>query len=1109
MQLQAIWFDKCLYLWGQKPAEVAAHNALSAGSEDLRHCVLLDAEHLSAALGEICSDTLVVAAATTTQLSLRLPADEQGPVVALDGAAAPAETLSVAALAPFTVAALRFDPTQAIDLLAGIDDQAHGRCAPSLHYWKNLAQFVVDRLAIGQFHPDLIQPRQGEYHGQWRLGAMSSQEAMALEQYAAALPPVCQCIDGAAPAQVAPAYLVETFLHTTTDQLIRRDVAVDEFFNRAHVKAAEALAPAEVRWLSALLGKQTHLRGSHDELMTFAEQVRSWIGQLDEARADEALRLSFELVEPEDEDDLAGAAIALGDDDAADDLAAPADDTIGADHDGTIHPTARMDQANSAADQAEEHRAANQTWYLRLILEPAPGEEGESIAAADLWGEAATGILGRTLAGRRQRLTRELARAAEIYPVLKQTVALSQPAQAELSTLEAHVFIRQWAQMLSEHGFGVHLPDWTQRRDREIGLLMTLRPGDDDLSLFDEGHGRTSRGNGRADGVVSGELGLEHLLNFDWQVAVGDLRLSVDEFRTLALRHQPLVKYKGQWIHLEPDAAERALDYIAERKSGKISLAEAFRSAYGLARGDTGLPILGLSGLDWVDHLLSQTPGQLEALEQPSSFQGELRPYQKRGLQWLAFLDRLGIGACLADDMGLGKTPQLISLMLLERQQLADRSNGHSTIPPTLLFAPTSVVGNWVRELGRFAPQLKVMVHHGPQRLQDKDFADMVSQHDVVVTSYALAHRDAQTLAGAVWWRVALDEAQKIKNPSAASTQAIRAIAAPRRVALTGTPIENHLSELWSIMELLNPGLLGSASEFRERFAVPIEKLGDSDRAGQLRKLIQPFVLRRSKTDPAVASDLPEKMEQKIYCNLTAEQAAAYERITADMLNQIDAAAGIRRRGLILAALTRLKQICNHPILLTREQTNNIDNRSGKCERLAEMLEEVIGVGDAALIFTQYREMGHLLQSLINTRLKSESIFLHGGTPAKTRNDMIDRFQSGDADAPKIFILSLRAGGLGLNLTAANHVFHFDRWWNPAVESQATDRAYRIGQKRKVQVHKFVCVGTVEERIDKLLAEKIALADKIVSGGDEWLTNLSTEELRSYLQLTSDAIGDF
>jgi SNF2 family DNA or RNA helicase len=476
--------------------------------------------------------------------------------------------------------------------------------------------------------------------------------------------------------------------------------------------------------------------------------------------------------------------------------------------------------------------------------------------------------------------------------------------------------------------------------------------------------------------------------------------------------------------------------------------------------------------------------------------------------------------------MGLGKTIQLIALLLHERAAgIGYRVSGIETgnapsdsipdtrhpIPappgPTLLFAPTSVVGNWVRELERFGPSLKVLVHHGPDRLGAEVFAARAGKADVVITSYALAHRDKEDLRRVAWHRLALDEAQKVKNPSAASTLAIRSLSAGRRIALTGTPIENHLSELWSIMEILNPGLLGPAGEFRERFAVPVEKLGDRERADQLRKLIRPFVLRRLKSDPDIAGDLPEKMEARVFCNLTPEQAAQYERIVGQSLNQIDAATGIRRRGLILSVLTRLKQICDHPSLVLKDD-GPVDGRSGKCERLAEMLEELLDEGDAALVFTQFREMGHLLESLIAKRLGVGVQFLHGGTPAKERDAMIERFQD-TANGIKVFILSLRAGGLGLNLTAANHVFHFDRWWNPAVESQATDRAHRVGQTRKVQVHKFVCIGTMEERIDRLLTEKLALADKIIGSGDEWLTSMSTEQLREYLSLSKEAVGEF
>jgi len=448
-------------------------------------------------------------------------------------------------------------------------------------------------------------------------------------------------------------------------------------------------------------------------------------------------------------------------------------------------------------------------------------------------------------------------------------------------------------------------------------------------------------------------------------------------------------------------------------------------------------------------------------------------------------------------------TIQLIALMLHERE----KRNGDPKLGPTLLFAPTSVVGNWTKELARFAKPLKVLVHHGPERLHGEQFANAAAENDVVITSYALAHRDVEDLRRVAWHRIALDEAQKIKNPYAASTLAIRSLAAPHRVALTGTPIENRLSELWSIMEVLNPGLLGTASEFRDRFAMPIEKLVDHDRAGQLRKLIQPFILRRTKSDPLIAGDLPEKMEMKVYCNLSPEQAAMYQQITTQMLGQVDAADGIRRRALVLAALTRLKQVCDHPGLLT-DKDGSVDGRSGKAERIVEMLEEVLEEGDSALVFTQFREMGHLLEQILARRLRTTVPFLHGGTPARQRDEMIENFQK-PGEGPKIFLLSLRAGGLGLNLTNANHVFHFDRWWNPAVESQATDRAHRIGQTRKVQVHKFVCIGTVEERIDQLLTEKVALADRIVGSGDDWLTNLSTDDLRKTLELSASAVAEY
>lgn len=349
-----------------------------------------------------------------------------------------------------------------------------------------------------------------------------------------------------------------------------------------------------------------------------------------------------------------------------------------------------------------------------------------------------------------------------------------------------------------------------------------------------------------------------------------------------------------------------------------------------------------------------------------------------------------------------------------------------------------------------------------------------------------------------------LDEAQNIKNPSAKQTHAIRSLKVTRRLALTGTPVENRLSELWSIMEFLNPGYLGSANHFRRSFSIAIEKYHDTESLGRLRRLVQPFLLRRVKTDPSVIKDLPDKMEMKVFCNLTREQASLYQAVVNDMLEKIQASDGVERKGLVLATLTKLKQVCNHPAHFLRDGSP-LPGRSGKLLRLGEMLEEAMAEGDRALVFTQFAEMGRLLQGHLQDALGRETLFLHGGTPRRARDQMVRRFQD-ETNGPAVFILSLKAGGTGLNLTAANHVFHFDRWWNPAVEAQATDRAFRIGQERNVQVHKYVCVGTLEERIDQLIEKKKDLAESVVGSGEGWLTEMSTDQLRELLVLSSEAV---
>jgi SNF2 family DNA or RNA helicase len=567
----------------------------------------------------------------------------------------------------------------------------------------------------------------------------------------------------------------------------------------------------------------------------------------------------------------------------------------------------------------------------------------------------------------------------------------------------------------------------------------------------------------------------------------------------------PLIQIRGQWVELQPEEIEAAIAFFKKKhRNGEMALGEALRLGLGQENSEIGLQVMDVQGEGWIQDLLKGlTHGaKVAPIAVPPTFRGILRPYQLKGASWMAFLQQYGLGACLADDMGLGKTVELITLLT---HQGSSSNNGSQRIP-TLIICPMSIVGNWHRELQRFAPSLSVMIHHGHERLSGQAFEEEARKHDVVITTYNLALRDKEHLGTIEWDNIVVDEAQNIKNEEAKQTQAIKQLKAKHKIAMTGTPVENRLSELWSIMQFLNPGYLGSAVEFRKSFATPIERFRNAERAETLRKIIQPFVLRRLKTDKEIIQDLPDKMEMKVFCNLTQEQASLYEAVVKEMLEKIEEADGIERKGLVLATLVKLKQVCNHPTQFMGDGSS-LPRRSGKLARLEEMLEEVLAEGDKALIFTQFAEMGTLLRQYLQERLGCEVLFLHGGTPKKQRDMMVQRFQE-ERRGAQLFILSLKAGGVGLNLTAANHVFHFDRWWNPAVENQATDRAFRIGQKRNVQVHKFVCVGTLEERIDAMIEQKKELAESIVGSGENWLTEMSTTQLKELFALSREAVGE-
>ena len=720
-------------------------------------------------------------------------------------------------------------------------------------------------------------------------------------------------------------------------------------------------------------------------------------------------------------------------------------------------------------------------WIVRYMLQ-ANDDPSLLVPAEQVW--AARGgtlrILDHKFEGAQERLLAGLGLAGRLFPPIMSSLRTARPAACALTVDGAYAFLREVGPLLEGSGFGVLVPPWWNKPGARLGVRARLTSG--------------------ASSTGRGLLNMDALVQFDWELALGDHALSRQELERLAVLKMPLVRVRGQWVMLQADQIETAIAFWEKKQQPDgMALRDALGLALGAADEIMGLPLQGVETSGWLNDLLQQLQSgeKLQLLPPPEGFVGKLRPYQVRGYSWLAFLRRWGLGACLADDMGLGKTIQAIALLLQERES---SSNG---LGPALVICPTSVVGNWKREIQRFAPGLRVMVHHGGDRAGGADFVSRALDNDVIVSTYGLARRDVADLAQVPWSDIILDEAQNIKNPQAKQSQAIRTLPGGNRIALTGTPVENRLSELWSIMQFLNPGFLGSQTGFRKDFALPIERYQNQVVTERLKGLVGPFVLRRLKTDPTVIQDLPEKMEMKVYCNLTAEQATLYRAVVKESLERVGLAKeGIERRGAVLGALTRLKQVCNHPAQFLGDGSA-LAGRSGKLDRLGEMLEEALSVGDRALVFTQFAEMGHMLRVHLQFLFGVEVLFLHGGTPQKQRDRMVSQFQ-GEQGGPPIFVLSLKAGGTGLNLTAASHVFHFDRWWNPAVENQATDRAFRIGQTRDVQVHKFLCAGTLEERIDKMIESKKALAESVVGAGEGWLTELSTDELREIMALRAE-----
>ncbi|WP_354636306.1 DEAD/DEAH box helicase [Planktothricoides raciborskii] len=691
---------------------------------------------------------------------------------------------------------------------------------------------------------------------------------------------------------------------------------------------------------------------------------------------------------------------------------------------------------------------------------------------------------GRKIKNPQETLLAGLGLASRIYPPIEASLNQKSPQSCALNPQEAYQFIKAAAWRFEDSGLGVIMPESLSNTGGWASKLG--------LSIRAE----TPK-------VRQGGLGLQSLLNFQWELSIGGQTLTKAEFEKLVALNSPLVEINGEWVELRSPDIKAAQEFFQSRKEQmSLSLEDALRLATGDTQTIQKLPVVNFSAGGQLEELLNTLTNNqaLKDIEPPATLKGTLRPYQLRGASWLNFLQNWGLGACLADDMGLGKSVETIAFLLHMQAQ-------NNLLSPVLLVCPTSVLGNWERELKRFGPSLKVMVHHGDKRYKSHQFAIAVQRKNVVLTSYPLLYRDEATFKGVKWQGIILDEAQNIKNPLAKQSQAVRNLEASFRIALTGTPVENKLQELWSILEFLNPGYLGSKQFFQRRFAVPIQKYGDTESLQTLRSLVRPFILRRTKTDKTIIQDLPEKQEMPVFCGLSNEQASLYQKLVDESLAEVESAEGIQRHGIILALLTKLKQICNHPAQFLKEQTLEKGHRSAKLMRLEEMIEELISEGDRALIFTQFAEWGKLLKPYLEQQLGREVLFLYGATRKNQREEMIDRFQE-DPQGPPIMILSLKAGGVGLNLTRANHVFHFDRWWNPAVENQATDRVFRIGQTRNVQVHKFVCSGTLEEKIHDLIESKQALAEQVVGSGENWLTDLDTDQLRNLLILDRNAVID-
>lgn len=935
-----------------------------------------------------------------------------------------------------SVPALVLPVRAALPVLTRARADAHGHRATA--FWGTAAVLALHFVARGLLLPGLS----ASDHDAWRVGPLGTDDVERVRELAAAMPPEAHAVpvDENKPLRLPdPEFLLRAFLDAVADALPRSPAA-------PLVTGGPAYAAREPQHLPEQRAWAADVAAGHDAGVRISLRVEVTGVGLDGTEVTGAGLTSTDVAGP----GLAGK------------------DVVGTDLAGTkMTGTSPSPWSRTEPSDLDIAEPDDTVVTFRAVLQVHSLNDPALVAdASEVWDDS-----GATSAafGPHARMDALLAlrRAARAWPALAPLLSATVPDAVDLADEEVTELLGEGTRALAGAGVDVH---WPRGLNRELTARAVVGPPDD------------GAGPEKVTSDLPSFLSADALLAFDWWFALGDQRLTREELDRLAEANRPVVRLRDQWVLIDPQEVHRA----RAQQDRKVTPVDALSAALtGSAEVDGRRFDVQATG--WLAALRERitNPEAQEPVDPPVTLAATLRDYQRRGLSWLARMTSLGLGCCLADDMGLGKTITLIALHL-------HRQTDPSTAGPTLVVCPTSLMGNWQREIERFAPGTPVRRFHGQRR----DLA-AVADGELVLTTYGTMRLDARRLAEVPWGLVVADEAQHVKNPHSSTARELRSIGARARVALTGTPVENNLSELWAILDWTTPGLLGRLGAFRTRYAQAVEGGHDPAAAERLARLVGPFLLRRRKSDPGIAPELPPKTETDHPVSLTREQTGLYEALVRETLAEISAADDMARRGLIVKLLTGLKQICNHPAQFLKEERPKVPGRSGKLELLDELLDTILSEGAGVLVFTQYVRMARLIERHLATR-GVPSQFLHGGTPVAGREELVRRFQDGEVP---VFLLSLKAAGTGLNLTRAEHVVHYDRWWNPAVEAQATDRAYRIGQTRPVQVHRLIAEGTIEDRIADMLSRKQRLADSVLGSGEAALTELTDTELADLVEL--------